>query len=136
MVCSLNWFRGCGMFSMVINNDQTLASSSDSEGKPATSTGAVNCCKVQTGRRPQHTWWRGTRGCLGSGALLLLIPKCPMCIAAYLTLWTGAGAAMQIATHLRPMAGILFFASALLLAVRFTVRMRSERASRKNPRGL
>jgi hypothetical protein len=53
-----------------------------------------------------------------------------MCIAAYLTLWTGAGVAMPVATHLRPMAAILFFASALLLVVRFAaVRIRSERAA-------
>jgi high-affinity Fe2+/Pb2+ permease len=40
-----------------------------------------------------------------------------MCIAAYLTLWTGASVAMSVATYLRPMLAILFFASALLLVV-------------------
>ena len=30
-------------------------------------------------------------------------PKCPKCIAAYLTLWRGAGVAMSVAMHLRPM---------------------------------
>jgi hypothetical protein len=42
-----------------------------------------------------------------------------MCIAVYLTLWTGAGVAMPVATHLRPMLAILFLASALFLAVRW-----------------
>jgi hypothetical protein len=115
------------MFSMIFNSDRKLASTSYSEGRPTTSTGTMNCCKVQTGRSPQHSLWRGTSGCFGSGALLVLLPKCPMCIAAYLTLWTGAGVAMPVATHLRPMAAFLFFASALFLAVRFVaLRARPE----------
>ena len=121
------------MFSMICNSDRKLASSSYSEGgKP----GTMKCCKVQTGRRPQHRWWHGTSGCVGSGALLVLLPKCPMCIAAYLTLWTGAGVAMPVATHLRPMAAILFCASALFLAVRLVaVRTRSENSAGSKPVG-
>jgi hypothetical protein len=125
------------MFSMVFNSDRKLASSSYREGKPTTSTGTMNCCKVLTGRRPQHSWWHGTSGCVGSGALLVLLPKCPMCIAAYLTLWTGAGVAMPVATHLRPMATTLFFVSALLLAVRLVaVRTRSENSAGSKPVGI
>jgi hypothetical protein len=103
---------------MLLNSDWKLDSSSNSEGKPSSSMGTMKCCKIQTGRRPQHRWWHGTSGCVGSGALLVLLPKCPLCIAAYLTLWTGAGVAMPVATHLRPIAAILFCASALFLAVR------------------
>lgn len=86
--------------------------------------GMMRCCKVQTDRR----WWQGTSGCVGSGALLVLLPKCPMCIAAYLTLWTGASVAMPIATHLRPMMAILFLASILLLGFRWALRTRSKSA--------
>lgn len=74
----------------------------------------ADCCTLATKR----SWWRATSGCAGSGALLVLLPKCPLCIAAYLTLWTGAGAAMSIAVHLRPALEILFVASALFLVVR------------------
>jgi hypothetical protein len=96
----------------------------------------MNCCKVQTGRRPQHRWWQGTSGCVGSGALLVLLPKCPMCVAAYLTLWTGASLAMPVATYLRPMLAILFLASALLVAIRWTaVRTRSGNAAGSKPVG-
>ena len=117
------------MFSMICNSDRKLASSSYSEGKPTTSTGTMNCCKVQRGRRPQH-WWGSTSGFMGSGALLVLLPKCPMCVAAYLTLWTGASLAMPVATYLRPMLAILFLASALLVSIRWTaVRKRSENAA-------
>ena len=108
------------MFSKVFNSDRKLASSSHSEGKPPTPIRAMNCCNAQTGRRPQRSWWHGASRCVGSGTLLVLLPKCPMCIAAYLTLWTGASVAMSVATHLRPMLEILFFASVLLLVVRCT----------------
>ena len=117
------------MFSMICNSDRKLASSSYSEGKPTTSTGTMNCCKVQRGRRPQH-WWGSTSGFMGSGALLVLLPKCPMCIAAYLALWTGAGVAMPVATYLRPISATLFCASALFLVARFVaVRVRSEKSA-------
>ena len=94
------------MFSMTSNSDR----------KP----GTMSCCRVQMGRR----WWQGTSGCVGSGAMLVLLPKCPLCLAAYLTLWTGASVAMPVATHLRPMAAILFLASALLLGFRWLVECR------------
>jgi hypothetical protein len=119
------------MFSMIFNSDRKSASSPYSEGKPSTGT-MMNCCKVQTGQRPQHRWWHGTGGCVGSGALLVLLPKCPMCIAAYLTLCTGAGVAMPVATHLRPMAAVLFCASALFLAVRLVAsRTRPEKSANR-----
>ena len=81
----------------------------------------ADCCTLATKR----SWWRATSGCAGSGALLVLLPKCPLCIAAYLTLWTGAGAAMSIAMHLRPALEILFAASALLLIVRYIATNRN-----------
>jgi hypothetical protein len=118
------------MFSMICDSDRRPASSSEGEREP----GMMSCCKVQTARRLQHRWWQGTGGCVGSGALLVLLPKCPMCIAAYLTLWTGASMAMPVATHLRPMMAILFLASAFLLAVRWaaarTVRRKEREVSR------
>src|SRR3984885_8240282 len=73
---------GYGMFSMICNSDRKLASSSYSEGKPTTSTGTMNCCKVQRDRRPQHWWGGSTSGFMGAGTLLVLLPKCPMCTAA------------------------------------------------------
>jgi|SRR5579859_2745320 len=104
------------MFSMICNRD----------GK----AGAMSCCKIQTGRRLEPGWWQGTSSCVGSGAMLVLLPKCPMCIAAYLTLWTGASVAMPIATHLRPMMAILFLASLFLLGFRWAaVRMRSRKCN-------
>ena len=84
----------------------------------------ADCCTTATRR----SWYRSASGCAGSGALLVLLPKCPLCIAAYLTLWTGAGAAMSIAMHLRPALEILFAASVLFLLVRCMITPRSRRA--------
>ena len=66
---------------------------------------------------------------MSSGALLVLLPKCPMCIAAYVALWTGASVAMPIATHLRPLLEGLFVASVLLMIVRSVAVRRAERRS-------
>ena len=80
--------------------------------------GAMHCCHALTGRRPQRSWWRSAGGCLGSGTLLVLLPKCPMCIAAYFALWTGASVAMPLATRLRPMLEMVFLALSVLLLAR------------------
>jgi hypothetical protein len=72
--------------------------------------GAAATTELVAGCEPMCGLW---------GTLLVLLPKSPVCIAAYLSLWTGASVAMSGATHLGPMLAILFFASALLLVIRY-----------------
>jgi hypothetical protein len=91
----------------------------------------MNCCHAETERRPQRRWWSGASGCVGSGALLVLLPKCPMCIAAYVALWTGASVAMPIAMRMRPLLEVVFVASVVLLIVRL-VAMRSRQGNSGN----
>jgi hypothetical protein len=94
----------------------------------------MKCCHAHTKRKPQHSWWRSASGCVGSGTLLVLLPKCPMCIAAYLAMWAGASVAVPLATHLRPMLGIVCVSSAVLLlarrvAMRAHMKLEGERDS-------
>lgn len=81
----------------------------------------MNCCHAQKKLKRQRNSWRSTGGSLVPGVLLILLPKCPLCIAAYLTLWMGAGAAMAVAVRLRPAVEVLFVVSAVLLLVRWVV---------------
>jgi len=46
-------------------------------------------------------------------AILVLVPKCPVCLVAYVTLWTGLGLSFSTATYLRD--GLLFVCVAALL---------------------
>lgn len=88
----------------------------------------MNCCNVETGQRPRRSLWRSATGGVGSGILLILLPKCPLCIAAYLALWTGAGMAIPISTRLRPLLEIVFVASVVLMLVRWmAARVHRER---------
>ena len=121
------------MFSRQSSNAWS-ASSWHSKGKSNAPMGTINCCHTPTERKLQRSRWRSASGCVGSGALLALLPKCPVCIAAYLTLWTGASVAMPIATRLRPMLEILFAALAVLLLVRcVAMRTRYESSMKRSP---
>jgi hypothetical protein len=64
------------------------------------------CCH-RGGSQPQRmSQRRSRRGWdLAAGALSLgvwaLMPKCPLCLAAHLALWTGLGFSLAAATYLR-----------------------------------
>jgi hypothetical protein len=80
----------------------------------------MSCCEVQPAARHSSAArpWGSAGSCVGSGAMLVLLPKCPVCIAAYLAVFTGAGVAEPIAWHLRLVMAAIFVWSLVFLLVR------------------
>jgi hypothetical protein len=52
------------------------------------------------------------------GAILVLVPKCPACLAAHVTLWTGLGLSLSTATDVRRLLLFVCIASLLFLIVK------------------
>jgi hypothetical protein len=53
------------------------------------------------------------------GAILALLPKCPVCIVAYLALGTGLGLSVSAAAHLRLLVVILCLSSLAYLSAKY-----------------
>jgi hypothetical protein len=73
------------------------------------------CCDGARDRKTP-TWVRRVREILAwvvPSAILVLVPKCPACLAAHVMLWTGLGLTLSTATYLRW--GLLFLCAASLL---------------------
>jgi hypothetical protein len=80
------------------------------------------CCDAADGRKTP-TWPRRVREMFAwvlPSAILVLVPKCPACLAAHVMLWTGLGLSFSAATYLRW--GLLFLCVAALLFL-FVERM-------------
>ncbi len=87
----------------------------------------TECC---SSRRGKGRAARTARWSFLPGRLLALVPKCPMCLAAYLAVFgVGAGTAALIAPWLRPVGIVLLGAAALATAwILFRARRRDSRA--------
>ncbi len=73
------------------------------------------CCDAASDRKTP-TSLRRVREILAWGfpsAVLVLVPKCPACLEAHVTLWTGLGLSLSTATYLRSL--LLFLCAIALL---------------------
>jgi hypothetical protein len=64
--------------------------------------------------------WRRCRAAVGwavPSVTLALIPKCPMCVAGYVALWTGVGLSVPAAARLRTVLIVLCITSIAALAL-------------------
>jgi len=82
----------------------------------------MHCCERSRREGGRRGWRFGAGGCAGSGLLLALLPKCPLCLAAYLGLWMGAEWAGRVAREAKPALLALLAASAGWLAWRAVMR--------------
>ena len=82
------------------------------------------CCDA-AGDRQSSTWVRRVREVFAwalPGTVLVLVPKCPACLAAHVATWTGLGLSLSTATYLRWALLFVCVASLLFLIVKRLVR--------------
>ncbi len=75
----------------------------------------IACCSAATDRKAP-AWVRRVQAVFAwvvPSVVLVSLPKCPACLAAYLALWTGLGLSLTSATYLRW--GLLSLGAASLL---------------------
>jgi hypothetical protein len=85
------------------------------------------CCHV-AGHQKMPAWVRRAREILAwalPGAILVIMPKCPACLAAYVTFLTGFGLSLSTATYLRGGLFVLCTASLVFLIVNRLNRIRA-----------
>ena len=93
------------------------------------------CCHMERGRsRPLARRISGAAGSIMPGLLLGLLPKCPLCLAAWLTVATGIGVSAAAAEWVRGAVVILWVAGAAAAAGQI-IRRRSGRRPAFTPVG-
>ena len=95
-----------------------------------------NCCDRATrdrgnAPRPESRWRRGSTiaAWIFPGASLALLPKCPVCLAAYVALASGIGISIQTAAVLRTSLLVLSVATLLFLALKYLCRSHVKRTT-------
>ena len=81
---------------------------------------ARSCC----GRGAKVAGW------VVPGATLVLLPKCPACVAAYVAVATGVGVSFSTAAHIRTSLVVASVALLVFVAARRAIRWLRRRAGR------
>jgi hypothetical protein len=84
----------------------------------------AQCCTGEGPSRPLARRLSGFAASILPGAVLVLLPKCPLCLAAWLTVVTGIAVPAAAAAHVRGLF-VVFWAAAVALAVTQLVRRRA-----------
>ena len=89
-----------------------------------------HCCQIKTRagdnvRRPVSRFRRGGEiaGWVLPSATLVLLPKCPACVVAYIALFSGVGISVATATYLRTSLLILCVTVLACLALKRLCRL-------------
>jgi hypothetical protein len=92
------------------------------------------CC---TGERQSGRLARRRAGPAASilyGAVVVLLPKCPMCLAAWLTVVTGIGVSAAAAERVRVLMVVFWFAALAVVAAQTIRRRAFSRSPLPHPR--
>jgi len=77
-----------------------------------------NCCGSATRGASPLRRARGIAAWIIPGATLVLMPKCPLCVAAYVALFSGVGITAACASNLRMALLVLSAATLVFLALK------------------
>jgi len=72
---------------------------------------------------------RQTTGWLAPAVILAVLPKCPLCVVAWVAAGTGFGLSLAAATYLRPLVIALCLLSIACVALRVYLKRREETAA-------
>ena len=86
----------------------------------ALTPGCCSCKHARQSPTPRRGWDIVAGAC--SLGIWAIMPKCPLCLAAHVTLWTGLGLSFTQATYLRWSLMIISVASLLYLIARRRLR--------------
>ncbi len=83
------------------------------------------CSAVESAEKPARrrtSRWLDALGWLAPATALALMPKCPLCVAAYVALFTGIGLSLPTAALARTTLIVLCAASLAFMALRTMAR--------------